>query len=111
MLPQRGGRDRVPGGARHSQMSAVSGFAPGLGFSISCQLTEFIYPGSLPVVLLGSTTGCRIPSRSIHSFLKCLFLFTGGATYPFKDASFSPPAATLTEILLGEVSHHPMDRS
>ena len=36
---------------------------PRPGFSTSCQLTEFISPGSLPAVWLGSTAGCRIPSH------------------------------------------------
>lgn len=33
----------------------------------------------------------------------------GGVIHPFKDASFPPPAATWTEILMIQISHHPED--
>ena len=86
---------------------------------ISCQLTEFISPVSLPAVWLGSTAGCRIPSHPpllqrrsgpFILFSEARFRLRGageGGTYPFRGASFPPPAATWTETLLGEVSHHP----
>ena len=84
-------------------MSVDSLFIPGLflwfywGLPLAVEFHPTLY----------SCSGSQVPSF----FSQMLVSVYGGATYPFKDASFPPPAATLTEILLGEVSHHPMDRS